>query len=128
MNNRRHRLVAICFAILVIAGATTAKASLLTVTSANCTSFALGGVAPNQTLDCVGGVGGGNPTSLALVDKNCDSYTLGGVAPNQILVCTNSTAGAPTLLFAVSRKVQGPAGTFDLPLSLTPPGSPSVAP
>ena len=126
MSNRRHQLLANCLGILVIAGTTTANASILTVVDANCTGFTLGGVAPNQTLACVGGVGGvDNPMSLTLDDKYCDGFSLGGVAPNQILVC--SASSAPTLLSAVSRKVHGAAGTFDLPLSLAP-GNPSVEP
>jgi len=124
MNKRCHRLAAICYAILVIAGATTANASILVVSAATCTSFTLGGVEPNQTLDCVGAVGGGNPMSLTLVDKNCSSFTLTGVAPNQVLVCRNSLSAPPSLLSVASRKVQGAAGTFDLPLSLLPPGIP----
>ena len=126
MSKHCHRLVAIFLAILVIAGTGTSNASLLTVIDANCTGFALGGVAPNQTLDCVGGVGGvGNPKSLALDDKYCDGYSLTGAAPNQVLVC--SVSATPTLVSAVSRKVHGAAGTFDLPLSLTP-TNPSVEP
>jgi hypothetical protein len=128
MKSRCHRLVAICYAILVIAGTSTVDASLLTITDANCTGFTLGGVAPNQTLVCVGaGVGGGTATSLALVDKNCSSFTLGGVAPNQVLGCNRSASSAPTLLSAASRKVHGTAGTFDLPLSVAS-GNPSVEP
>jgi len=121
MSNRRHQLLANCLGILVIAGTTTANASILTVVDANCTGFTLGGVAPNQTLACVGGVGGvDNPMSLTLDDKYCDGFSLGGVAPNQILVCNNSAAAAPALLSAVSRKVHGAAATFDLPLSPAP--------
>ena len=52
MSNRSHRLVAICHAILFVAGATTANASILTLTAASCTGFALSGVGPNQTLVC----------------------------------------------------------------------------
>jgi hypothetical protein len=128
MSCRRHLLVAICYAILVIAGTGTSDASLLTIIDASCTGFTLGGTAPNQTLDCVGGgVGGGNPTSLALVDTNCSSFTLDGVAPNQVLGCNRSASSAPTLLSAVSRKVHGAAGTFDLALSLAS-NNPSVEP
>lgn len=126
MSNFHHPLVAICLAILVVAGATTANASLLTVIDANCTGFALGGVAPAQTLDCVGGVGSvASPKSLAIDDKFCNSFSLTGVAPNQTLVC--SVSSTPALVSAVSRKVHGAAGTFDLPLSLTS-TNPSVEP
>ena len=126
MSYTRHRLLANCLALLVIAGASTANASILTVIDPNCTGFTLGGVAPNQTLNCVGGIGGvSNPMSLTLDDKNCNSFSLGGVAPNQVLVC--SVSSMPTLVSAVSRKVHGAAGTFDLPLSLVP-GNPSVEP
>jgi hypothetical protein len=128
MSSRRHRLIAICYAILVIAGTARVDASLLTIVSASCTGFTLGGVAPNQTLDCVGGGGGGgSPTSLMLVDTNCSSFTLDGVAPNQVLGCNRSASSAPTLLSAASRKVHGAAGTFDLPLSLAS-TNPSVEP
>jgi len=120
MRNRLHQCSAIACAILAISGATTSHAAVLTYTAANCTSFTLGGVAPNQTLDCVGGIGGGSPASLTLVDKNCGSFTLNGVAPNQVLVCNFVASSAPTLLSAVSRKAHGAAGTFDLPLSGAP--------
>lgn len=117
ISRRRHRLVVICLAMLVIAGVTTAIASTLTYTAANCTGFTLGGVPPNQTLNCVGGVGEGNTASLTLVDKNCTSFSLNGVAPNQVLVCNNVAGSAPTLVSVASRKVHGAAGTFNLPLS-----------
>jgi hypothetical protein len=120
MSRRRHRLLAIAWAILAVSGATSANASVLTYTAANCTGFTLGGVAPNQTLDCVGGVVGGTPASLALVDKNCSSFTLTGAAPDQVLVCNVVPGLAPNLVNAVSRKAHGAAGTFDLPLSLAP--------
>lgn len=126
--SRHRRLLAIVLAILAVSGAAAANASTLIYTAVNCTSFTLGGVAPNQTLDCVGGgVGGGNPMSLMVVDTNCSSFTLDGVAPNQVLGCNRSTTSAPTLLSAASRKVHGAAGTFDLPLSLTS-ANPSVEP
>jgi len=120
MRNRLHQCSALACAILAISGATTSHAAVLTYTAANCTSFTLGGVAPDQTLDCVGGAGGSNPASLKLVDKNCSSFTLNGVAPNQILVCNVVASSAPTLLFAVSRKTHGTAGTYDLPLAGPP--------
>ena len=120
-------IVALCHALLVIAAATTANASILTYTNANCTSFTVGGVAPNQTLYCVGVGVGGNPTPLTLLNMNCSSYTLGGVAPNQTLTCNVSAGTAPNLLSVASRKAHGAAGTFDLPLSSAF-GSPSVKP
>jgi hypothetical protein len=120
MSRHRYRLLAIFWAILAVSAATAPNASVLTYTAANCTGFTLGGVAPNQTLDCVGGVGGGTPASLALVDKNCSSFTLTGVAPDQVLVCNFVPGLPPNLVNAVSRKTQGAAGTFDLPLSLSP--------
>jgi hypothetical protein len=127
MSNRRHRFITNFLAILVIAGAAAANASIVTVIDPNCTGFTLGGVAPNQTLACVGAGGVvNNPMSITVADKYCDSFSLAGVAPNQILVC-NSSVTAPTLVSAVSRKVHGAAGTFDLPLSLAP-GNPSVEP
>jgi hypothetical protein len=115
MYKHCHRHLVICLAILVIAGAATANASTLTFSDANCTGFALNGVAPDQTLDCLGGVGGGPSVSIKLVDKFCIGYSLVGVAPNQILVCTGS-ATAPTLQSVVSRKVHGASGKFDLPV------------
>jgi len=120
-------IVALCHALLIIAAATTANASTLIITDANCTSFALGGVAPNQTLNCVGTGVGGNPTPLPLGELYCSSFTLGGAAPNQILTCNGIGAPAPTLLSVVSRKVHGAAGTFDLPLSSAS-GSPALTP
>jgi hypothetical protein len=126
MSNPHIRLRVIFLALLAVAGATSANASILTVIDPNCTGFALGGVVPNQTLDCVGGVGSiANPKSVIIDDKFCNSFILGGAAPNQILVC--SVSSTPALVSAVSRKVHGAAGTFDLPLSLTP-TSPSVEP
>jgi hypothetical protein len=128
MSRRHHRFIAICYAILAVAGSGSVDASLLTVVAASCTSFTLSGVAPNQTLDCVGGgVGGGSPMSLTLVDANCSSFTLDGVAPDQVLGCNRSASSAPILLAAASRRVHGAAGTFDLPLSL-PSLNPSVEP
>jgi hypothetical protein len=113
---------------MAIAGTGSSEASLLTIIGASCTSFTLSGVAPNQTLDCVGdGAGGGSPMSLSLVDSNCSSFTLDGVAPNQVLGCNRSASSAPILLSAASRKVHGAAGTFDLPLSLAS-GNPTVEP
>lgn len=120
MSRRRHRLLAIAWAILAVSGATAANASTLIFTAASCTSFTLGGVAPDQTLTCVGGGGGGSPTSLKLEDKNCSSFTLTGVAPDQVLVCNFVGGLAPNLVNAVSRKAHGAAGTFDLPLSPAP--------
>jgi hypothetical protein len=128
MSSRRYRFVALCHAILVLAGTASVDASLLTIVDANCTGFTLNGVAPNQTLDCVGGgVGGGTSTSLTVVDQYCSSFTLDGVAPNQVLGCNRSASTAPTLLSAASRKVHGAAGTFDLQLSLAT-DNPSVEP
>ncbi len=126
MSNHKPEIFAISLAILSIAGAGSSNASLLTVINPNCTSYAVVGVAPNQTLDCVGGgTGVPGPKSLILDAKHCDNFTLGGVAPNQTLVC--STSAAPVLVSAVSRKVHGAAGTFDLPLSLDL-DNPSVEP
>ena len=120
MSKRRHRLVALSYAIMVVAGAATANASILTLTAASCTGFALSGVGPNQTLVCVGGDSGGTGMSLQLDDKFCGSFNLTGVAPNQTLVCNFVTPPAPGLVSVVSRKVHGTAGTFDLPLSPGP--------
>ena len=95
---------------------TTANASVLTVVDPNCTGFTLGGVAPNQTLDCVGGAVGGvtTPKSLTIDDQFCFGYALNGVAPNQTLVCTTSS---PKLVSTQSRKVHGTAGTMAMPIS-----------
>ena len=126
MNDRRPRLFAFFLALLVVAGTSASNASILTVIDPNCTGFSLGGVAPNQTLDCVGGgTGVPSPLTLILDAKHCDNFTLGGIAPNQTLVC--SVSAAPVLVSAVSRKVHGAAGTFDLPLSLDI-DNPSVEP
>lgn len=127
MSPHLHQCLAIACAILAFSGAAACHASLITYTNANCTSFVLGGVAPNQTLNCVGGGVGGNPASVALNDMNCSSYTLTGAAPNQVLICNVAASSGPSLLFAVSRKTQGAAGTFNLPLSLAPAGQ-SAAP
>ena len=116
MSSDHHRLVVICLAILVIAGATTSSASVLTVIDPNCTGFALGGVAPNQTLDCVGGGAGGvtSPKSVIIDDKFCFAYSLSGTAPNQTLVCA---VASPKLVSTSSRKVHSSSGMQALPLA-----------
>jgi hypothetical protein len=101
MSISRFGFVAVCHAILVIAGASMAGASVLTVVVTT-------------------------PLSVTVDDKFCDSFSLTGTAPDQTLVC-NSSLPAPVLVSAVSRKIHGAAGTFDLPLSLVP-TTPTVEP
>jgi hypothetical protein len=116
MSSSCRGRIAVYLAILAIAGATTSNASTLTVIDPNCTGFTLGGVAPNQTLACVGGPAGSvtTPKSVTIDDKFCFAYSLSGTAPNQTLVCA---VASPKLVATSSRKIHSSSGLQALPLS-----------
>ena len=122
--------------IVALAFAPVAMAANVTFTSSNCSSYALSGTAPNQTVTCVAGGGGGggvpvcaptaNPPSPSVgeattISANCSNAPTGykwtgGTCTHAGSTCTVEKSSAASVTYTVKASNSSGSGT---PASIT---------